>query len=58
VLRTQDQDYYDVLIEFIREEQQHARDLARFMKSQEMPLIRSHWVDQVIRKLRRFVGLA
>jgi hypothetical protein len=57
VLKTQDQDYYDALIAFIREEQRHARDLARFMRIQEIPLIRNHWVDQVFRKLRRFAGL-
>lgn len=55
--RTQDQDYYDALVEFIREEQRHARDLARFMRQQEIPLIRNHWVDQVFRKLRKFAGL-
>lgn len=55
--KTQDQDYYDALVLFIREEQRHARDLATFMRKQEIPLIRSHWVDQIFRKLRRFAGL-
>ncbi|TJY43855.1 ferritin-like domain-containing protein [Cohnella pontilimi] len=57
VLKTQDQDYYDALLEFIREEQRHARDLAKFMRRQDIPLIQDHWVDQVFRKLRRFAGL-
>lgn len=55
--KTQDHDYYDALVEFIREEQRHARDLAAFMRSQDIPIIRSHWVDGVFRKLRRFAGL-
>ncbi|MGG4103228.1 ferritin-like domain-containing protein [Paenibacillus lautus] len=57
VLETQDQDYYHALIEFIKEEQRHARDLGRFMRLQEIPLIRSHWVDNVFRKLRKYAGL-
>ncbi|WP_123040541.1 hypothetical protein [Cohnella candidum] len=56
-LRTHDHNYYDALIEFIGEEQRHARDLARFMRKQDIPLIRVHWIDQVFRRLRRLASL-
>jgi bacterioferritin (cytochrome b1) len=55
--RTGDHLYYDALIDFIKEEQRHAKDLARFMRLQGIPLVRNHWVDQVFRKMRRFAGL-
>lgn len=48
---------YYALIDFIKEEQRHARDLGKFMRLQEIPLIHSHWVDNVFRKLRRHAGL-
>lgn len=57
VHQTQDQDYYEALIEFIKEEQRHARDLGRFMKVQGIPLLRRHWVDNVFRRLRRYASL-
>ncbi|TYP69507.1 hypothetical protein [Paenibacillus methanolicus] len=52
-----DQSYLESLILFIQEEQRHARELARFMERQHIPRIRSHWVDGVFRKLRRFASL-
>jgi hypothetical protein len=55
--RIQDLSYLEAIILFIKEEQRHARDLARFMTSQNIPLIKKHWVDQVFRKLRKFAGL-
>jgi hypothetical protein len=42
---------------FIKEEQQHSRYLAAFMKSQSIPLVEKHWVDTVFRKLRGLAGL-
>ncbi|MCM3783409.1 ferritin-like domain-containing protein [Neobacillus mesonae] len=57
VKKTGDQDYYDALIEFIREEQRHARELGRFMKQQGITIIKAHWVDGVFRRLRRSAGL-
>lgn len=57
VNKTQDQDYYHALIEFIKEEQRHAKDLGRFMKLQGIPLIRTHWVDNVFRRLRKYASL-
>ncbi|SDW23423.1 ferritin-like domain-containing protein [Paenibacillus sp. CF384] len=55
--RTGNHDYYEAVAAFIREEQRHARDLARFMRGQQLPTIRGHWVDHVFRKLRQFAGL-
>jgi hypothetical protein len=57
VFHGRDQDYHGAIVEFIREEQRHARDLARFMRMQDIPVIRNHWVDKVFRRLRRFAGL-
>jgi len=42
---------------FIKEEQQHSEYLARFMQSQNIPLISHHWVDTIFRKLRGLAGL-
>ena len=38
---------------FIREEQRHAADLGRFLKAVDQPVMRSHWLDQTFRRLRR-----
>jgi len=56
VHQTQDQDYYEALIEFIKEEQRHARDLGRFMKVQGIPLLRRHWVDNVFRRCNQILS--
>jgi len=42
---------------FIKEEQQHSRYLAAFMKSQSIPLAQKHWVDTIFRTLRGLAGL-
>lgn len=42
---------------FIKEEQQHSRYLAAFMQSQSIPLLKTHWIDTVFRKLRGLAGL-
>ncbi|MFK7970791.1 MAG: ferritin-like domain-containing protein [Bacteroidia bacterium] len=49
--------YIDALTLFIREEQRHAMILGRFMKNQQMPVIRQHWVDDIFRAMRRPLGL-
>jgi hypothetical protein len=41
---------------FIREEQRHALLLRTFMEDHRIPLKRSHWTDQVFRRLRRLAG--
>jgi hypothetical protein len=42
---------------FIGEEQRHARDLARFMTAQQIPLAQKQWTDTWFRKLRRLANL-
>lgn len=42
---------------FIPEEQKHANVLARFMKKHDIPVIESHWVDGVFRRLRKLAGI-
>ncbi len=49
--------FADALLLFIKEEQQHSRYLAAFMESQGIPVVSSHWVDTVFRKLRGLAGL-
>ncbi|MUT67385.1 ferritin-like domain-containing protein [Paenibacillus sp. NEAU-GSW1] len=55
--RTKDEGYFSAIVEFIREEQRHARELGKFMKIQQIPIIREHWVDQAFRRLRKLAGL-
>lgn len=52
-----DKSYLQALIQFVHEEQRHAKELALFMSKQNIPMIRKHWVDQIFRKLRRFATL-
>jgi hypothetical protein len=42
---------------FIKEEQQHSRYLADFLRSQGIPLLPKHWMDSVFRGLRGLAGL-
>ncbi|MEL6676086.1 MAG: ferritin-like domain-containing protein [Bacteroidota bacterium] len=49
--------YVEALKGLIREEQRHAMTLGRFMKQQDIPRLRQHWVDDVFRFLRRMSGL-
>ncbi|MDB4089231.1 hypothetical protein N9544_06360 [Flavobacteriales bacterium] len=51
------QDYLDAIILFIKEEQQHALVLGKFMKVNDIPKIKTHWVDSVFRGLRKMAGL-
>lgn len=50
-------DYEDTIKLFIKEEQNHALILHRFMKIHKIPKISGHWVDSVFRKLRRIFNL-
>jgi hypothetical protein len=47
---------YEITQLFIREEQQHALLLKRFMLSHGMGLLRRQWTDTVFRRLRKFFG--
>lgn len=49
--------YAEALKLFIQEEQRHARYLAYFMKVEDIPVIKKHWIDQIFRKLRRLASL-
>lgn len=51
------QDYLDTIILFIKEEQKHALVLGDFMKVNDIPKIKTHWVDSVFRGLRKMAGL-
>ena len=55
--RAQDPYFLDALRLFIAEEQRHSSYLARFLARQGVPLLRSHWVDSVFRRFRKFAGL-
>lgn len=49
--------YVETIKLFIREEQTHAAVLGNFMKQNNIPKIKSHWVDNVFRKLRQLASL-
>jgi hypothetical protein len=55
--RTGDPFYLPATEAFIREEQRHARELARFLGREGIALRRHSWVDSVFRSLRRGTGL-
>jgi hypothetical protein len=46
-------EYSEALHHFIAEEQTHGSTLARFLKSNGIPLIPSHWSDQIFRLIRK-----
>lgn len=49
--------YLKAIEPFIREEQDHAMILGRFMDRNGIARIRAHWMDRVFRGLRRAAGL-
>ncbi len=55
--RANESAYFDAIKRFIREEQRHARDLARFMDLAGIATIKKTWPDAVFRKLRHFADL-
>ena len=55
--RHRDATYLSAITDLIREEQTHSLVLGRFMESNGIPKIRSHWVDTIFRKLRQFGNL-
>jgi bacterioferritin (cytochrome b1) len=54
---TGDAAYVDATQLFIREEQRHARDLARILTMAGIPLLKKTSLDSVFRQLRRLGGL-
>src|SRR5688500_17864351 len=54
--RTGDREYVLAVRLFIAEEQRHARDLARFLTLNEIPLVQITFTDRVFRKLRHLFG--
>ncbi len=51
-----DPDYAIAIRLFIAEEQRHARDLARFLGINNLPLARTSFADAVFRRLRNLLG--
>ncbi len=54
--RTGDRDYLAAIKLFIAEEQRHARDLARFLRQHDIPIIKTTFPDRVFRRLRHLLG--
>lgn len=51
-----DREYLSAIKLFIAEEQRHARDLARFLETNNIPILKTTFPDQVFRKLRHLFG--
>jgi hypothetical protein len=49
--------YTEAIKLFIKEEQQHALVLAKFLEKHDIPKIKDHWVDSVFRMLRQLSGI-
>ena len=54
--RTGDREYLAAIRLFIAEEQRHARDLARFLTLNGIPLVKTTFTDRVFRRMRHLVG--
>src|SRR6185369_13226122 len=54
--QTGDHEYVDAIKLFIAEEQRHARDLARFLQINAIPLVKTTFTDRVFRSLRQVLG--
>lgn len=50
-------EYVDTIKLFIKEEQAHALLLGKFMEIEDIPKIKSHWLDGAFRKARNLMGL-
>ncbi|WP_044642636.1 ferritin-like domain-containing protein [Risungbinella massiliensis] len=53
----EDQSYVKAIKLFIKEEQNHARLLGKFMVKQDIPKLQSHWLDNFFRSLRKTYGI-
>ncbi len=53
----EDKSYMTALRLFIDEEHRHSRDLKKIMDLQGIPPLRSHWVDEIFRRLRNLGGI-
>jgi rubrerythrin len=54
--QTGDYEYIQAIRLFIAEEQRHARDLARFLQINRIPLVKTTFTDDVFRHLRQLLG--
>ncbi|MGC6430061.1 MAG: hypothetical protein ACON5F_03370 [Jejuia sp.] len=52
-----DQTYLETIKLFIKEEQKHALVLSKLMKTNNISRIKSHWIDDVFRGLRKLASL-
>lgn len=57
VQNIEDQTYVKAIKLFIKEEQNHAGLLGRFMTKQEIPKLKAHWMDNFFRSLRKTYGI-
>jgi hypothetical protein len=53
----QDPSYCDTVKIFIREEQDHALVLGKFMDREQIGRLKDDWLDNVFRRLRKLAGL-
>ena len=53
----QDASYIETVKLFIKEEQDHAAILGKFMEAEGIPKLGSDWLDNIFRRLRKLAGL-
>ncbi|MBL7723022.1 MAG: ferritin-like domain-containing protein [Chitinophagaceae bacterium] len=56
-LRMQDAGYMNTVKLFIKEEQDHAAILGKFMETEGIPKLGRDWLDTIFRRLRKLTGL-
>jgi len=56
-MRMQDSSYVETVKLFIKEEQNHAAVLGKFMEVEGIPKLGKDWLDNIFRRLRKLAGL-
>jgi rubrerythrin len=56
--KMKNEDYYEAIKGLVREEQNHALALEKFMLNEEIELIKSHWLDHIFKRIIKTPNLS